>query len=69
MAIAACGLGVERSADAGSYLCNFTLYRLLTDAAGPRVGFLHVPAVGEGLGLEQIYEQCRPGRRTGHGRG
>jgi pyrrolidone-carboxylate peptidase len=35
------------SSDAGDYLCNFTLYRILTaqtdEADAPPVGFLHVP--------------------------
>jgi pyroglutamyl-peptidase len=54
LAVAALGLTVERSSDAGAYLCNFTLYRLLTATAAPPVGFLHVPPACEGLGLDQI---------------
>ena len=42
------GLEAETSSDAGDYLCNYALYRLLTEAfdhpSAPQVGFLHVPA-------------------------
>lgn len=41
------GLPVTLSDDAGDYLCNFTLYRLLHAKAAPRVGFLHVPQARE----------------------
>lgn len=41
------GLPVALSDDAGDYLCNFTLYRLLHAKAAPRVGFLHVPQAQE----------------------
>lgn len=41
------GLPVALSEDAGDYLCNFTLYRLLHAKAAPRVGFLHVPQARE----------------------
>ncbi|MDP1616376.1 hypothetical protein [Phenylobacterium sp.] len=41
------GLPVTLSEDAGDYLCNFTLYRLLHAKAAPRVGFLHVPQARE----------------------
>ncbi len=41
------GLPVSLSQDAGDYLCNFTLYRLLHAKAAPRVGFLHVPQARE----------------------
>lgn len=41
------GLPVDLSQDAGDYLCNFTLYRLLHAKAAPRVGFLHVPQARE----------------------
>jgi pyroglutamyl-peptidase len=54
LAVAAHGLPVEQSSDAGAYLCNFTLYRLLTATAAPPVGFLHVPPVGPGLDLHRI---------------
>jgi pyroglutamyl-peptidase len=37
------GLPARLSQDAGDYLCNFTLYRLLAAAAAPRVAFLHIP--------------------------
>lgn len=46
-ALAAEGLPAVRSEDAGDYLCNFTLYRLLAAGAAPRVGFLHVPQARE----------------------
>ncbi|HEY9217675.1 MAG TPA: hypothetical protein VIO94_06480 [Phenylobacterium sp.] len=42
-AIERLGLPAELSDDAGDYLCNFTLYRLLEAQAAPAVGFLHVP--------------------------
>jgi pyroglutamyl-peptidase len=44
------------SSDAGDYLCNFSLYRLLTGvgegADGPPVGFLHVPRFFERDGVD-----------------
>lgn len=40
-------LPARLSDDAGDYLCNFTLYRLLAAQAAPVVGFLHVPQVRE----------------------
>lgn len=46
-ALAAAGLPVHLSDDAGDYLCNFTLFRLLAEAAAPAVGFLHVPQARE----------------------
>ncbi len=46
-ALAAEGLPVVRSDDAGDYLCNFTLYRLLAAGVAPAVGFLHVPQARE----------------------
>lgn len=46
-ALAAEGLPVGLSEDAGDYLCNFTLYRLLHARAAPCVGFLHVPQARE----------------------
>ena len=46
-ALEAEGLPVALSEDAGDYLCNFTLYRLLHARAAPRVGFLHVPQARE----------------------
>jgi pyrrolidone-carboxylate peptidase len=46
-AIQDAGFPAEASSDAGDYLCNFTLYRMLVGAAGdpkgPTAGFLHVP--------------------------
>ncbi|MDP1875162.1 hypothetical protein [Phenylobacterium sp.] len=41
------GLPVTLSQDAGDYLCNFTLYRLLHTQAAAHVGFLHVPQARE----------------------
>ena len=45
--IAAAGLPVALSTDAGQYLCNFALYHALTWAAThdppPAVGFIHLP--------------------------
>jgi pyroglutamyl-peptidase len=59
-AIQDAGFPAEASSDAGDYLCNFTLYRILTGPAdgmeAPSVGFLHVPQVierdGEDVPLE-----------------
>lgn len=46
-AIKQAGYPAEASSDAGDYLCNFSLYRLLVDTASdrhpPAAGFLHVP--------------------------
>lgn len=47
LALEAAGLPVTLSEDAGDYLCNFTLYRLLHVQAAGRVGFLHVPQARE----------------------
>jgi pyroglutamyl-peptidase len=47
------GLPVQPSSDAGSYLCNYTLYRVLTgsgESAAPTAGFLHVPQARETAG-------------------
>lgn len=60
-AISGAGLPVIRSDDAGDYLCNFTLYRLLAADAAPAVGFLHVPQAREcapsaAYSLDQIRE-------------
>lgn len=46
-ALQAEGLPAGLSEDAGDYLCNFTLYRLLAAQAAPSVAFLHVPQVRE----------------------
>lgn len=46
-ALIASHLAARLSDDAGDYLCNFTLYRLLAEAAAPSVAFLHVPQVRE----------------------
>jgi pyroglutamyl-peptidase len=44
-------LPATASSDAGAYLCNYTLYRVLADGAGrpnpPPAGFLHVPQARE----------------------
>lgn len=68
-ALCAEGLPAAPSSDAGAYLCNYTLYRALTDVAGrpdaPTIGFLHVPAARELAGpaaaftLEQIERGVR----------
>jgi len=46
-AVARLGLPAAASDDAGDYLCNFTLYRLLERRGADRIGFLHVPQVRE----------------------
>jgi pyrrolidone-carboxylate peptidase len=46
-ALLASGLPARFSDDAGDYLCNFTLFQLVRQAAAPAVGFLHVPQVVE----------------------
>ncbi|WP_421930997.1 hypothetical protein [Phenylobacterium sp.] len=46
-ALIGANLAARLSDDAGDYLCNFTLYRLLAEAAAPSVGFLHVPQARE----------------------
>ncbi len=51
-AIAAMGLPVTLSDDAGEYLCNFTLYRMLAQA--PMTAFLHVPPIGADIDLPAI---------------
>lgn len=51
------GLPVTLSRDAGDYLCNFTLYRLL--AEHPLTAFLHVPAVGPDVSLDDIVRAVR----------
>jgi pyroglutamyl-peptidase len=56
-AIAAAGLPAILSGDAGDYLCNFTLYRVL--ALDPMTGFLHVPAVGLRFALTDICTAVR----------
>jgi pyroglutamyl-peptidase len=40
-------LAAVASDDAGDYLCNFTLYRLLQARAADQIGFLHVPQARE----------------------
>jgi pyroglutamyl-peptidase len=61
-AASAAGAPVELSADAGDYLCNLTLYRLL--AAGAPTAFLHVPMAREcdpsaAFGLDEIEAAAR----------
>jgi pyroglutamyl-peptidase len=56
-AIGALGLPVTLSQDAGEYLCNFTLYRLLAQAL--MTAFLHVPALGADVSLEDIVGAVR----------
>lgn len=58
-ALITAGLPARLSDDAGDYLCNFTLYRMLHGAAAPTVGFLHVPqardlAVGAAFNLADV---------------
>ena len=58
-ALLSAGLPARLSDDAGDYLCNFTLYRLLAARAAPAVGFLHVPQVrelaeGAAFALDQV---------------
>lgn len=54
-AVIAAGLPAELSDDAGDYLCNFTLYRLLAARAAARLAFLHTPQARE----------CEPGAAFG----
>ena len=51
------GLAADVSQDAGDYLCNFTLYRLLAQV--PMTAFLHVPPVSAGHSLDDIVEAVR----------
>lgn len=52
------GLGAYASSDAGRYLCNYVLYRALTETARdtrpPLVAFVHVPPVRDDLTLADI---------------
>ena len=62
-------LAARLSDDAGDYLCNFTLYRLLAEAAAPSVAFLHVPqarefAEGASGSLQDIDQAVRATVRT-----
>ncbi len=45
--LGAAGVAAALSDDAGAYVCNATLYRSLHANAAPRVGFVHVPPVGQ----------------------
>lgn len=45
-AIAAAGVPVHLSRDAGAYVCNAALYHALDAGLAPCVGFLHVPKPG-----------------------
>jgi pyroglutamyl-peptidase len=56
-AIQAQGLPAALSSDAGDYLCNFTLFRLLAEV--PMTAFLHVPAPGPRIGLDDILAAVR----------
>ena len=58
-AIAARDLPVVLSDNAGDYLCNFTLYRVLAGAGERPAAFLHVPAVGGRHGLDDIVAAVR----------
>jgi pyroglutamyl-peptidase len=63
-AIAHEGLPATLSDDAGDYLCNFVLYRLLDAQAAPMVGFLHTPQAHEfaddgGASLAEIERAVR----------
>lgn len=40
------GLPARASSDAGDYLCNYALYRLLTERPQLVTGFLHLPGAG-----------------------
>ena len=51
------GLQANLSSDAGDYLCNFTLYRLLAKVA--MTAFLHVPAPSAQIQLEDILAAVR----------
>lgn len=51
------GLPVGLSSDAGDYLCNFTLYRLLAEV--PMTAFLHVPPLSARIGLDDIAAAVR----------
>lgn len=58
------GLPARASDDAGGYLCNFTLFRLLAEPGFPAAGFLHVPqarecADGAAFGLADIETAVR----------
>jgi pyroglutamyl-peptidase len=50
------GLACRLSEDAGDYLCNHTFYRALTELPPnrPTTAFLHVPALGSRVGIEDI---------------
>jgi pyroglutamyl-peptidase len=55
------------SADAGDYLCNFTLYRLL--GLVPATAFLHVPQIGQRFSLDDITAAIRAVAATFAARG
>ena len=56
-AIQARGLTAALSSDAGDYLCNFTLYRLLAEV--PMTAFLHVPTLSPRIDLDSIVTAVR----------
>ena len=63
-ALSAQALPARLSQDAGDYLCNFTLYRVLRAAPSIPVGFLHVPqarecAAGAAFDLSDIVAAIR----------
>ena len=61
-ALTALSLAAALSADAGDYLCNFTLYRML--GLVPDTAFLHVPPTGEQFGLDEIAAGIRAAAAT-----
>jgi pyroglutamyl-peptidase len=56
-AIAATGLPVTLSDDAGDYLCNFAFYRVMAER--PMTAFLHAPALSEVFSLDDLLTAAR----------
>jgi pyroglutamyl-peptidase len=56
-AIQALDLPAMLSDDAGDYLCNFTLFKVLAQV--PMTAFLHVPALSADIGLDDIIAAVR----------
>ena len=56
-AVAAAGLPVALSSDAGDYLCNFTFYRTL--GARRPCGFLHTPSLSDAVSLDHVVRGVR----------
>jgi pyroglutamyl-peptidase len=56
--LSAAGVGARRSEDAGGYVCNDLLYRLLHAAPSlrsrPMVGFVHIPNLRRGPKIERL---------------